>query len=298
MQNLQKLFYRMVAAAVLAAALGSLPAHAANKEMIELQTQVQQLLDMVQHLQSTVDTRFGVIQHLVEVTADDANRMTTTVNALQAKLQAQSDAVNGKLDTASGQVQSLNDSVDELKTRIAKLNKTLEDLQGQLQTIQSQQPAGSAPAGGGSAYVPPANGAPGPAANAAPPLQETFQSGMRDYNSAKYDVAAGEFQDVIHFYPQDDMAGDAEFYLGEIAYRQQNYTDAVKDYNAVLDEFPGSHKAAAAQLRKGFALLQLNKKDAGIHELRTLIQRRPQTPEAGQARTKLNAMGVKIVAAR
>jgi TolA-binding protein len=294
MQNLKKLRYGVVASAVLGAALCSLPARATNKDMVELQTQVQQLLDMVAKLQSTVDSRFGVIQHLVEVTADDSNRMTATVNALQAKIQAQADATNGKLDTASGQVQSLNDSVDELKTRIAKLNKTLEDLQAQLQNIQNQQPAGGAPAG--AAITP--GGAPGPAANAAPPLQETFQAGMRDYNAAKYDVATGEFQDVLHYYPQDDQAGDAQFYLGEIAYHQANYSEAVKDYSAVLDEFPGSHKAAAAQLRKGLALLQLNKRDAGIHELRTLIQRRPQTPEAGQARNKLNAMGVKIVAAR
>jgi len=38
----------------------------------------------------------------------------------------------------------------------------------------------------------------------------------------------------------------------------------------------------------------LNKKDAGVHELRQLIQRHPQTPEAMQARTKLNSIGVKI----
>ena len=41
----------------------------------------------------------------------------------------------------------------------------------------------------------------------------------------------------------------------------------------------------------------MNRKEAGIHELRLLIQRHPQTPEAQQARTKLNAMGVKIVVA-
>ena len=69
----------------------------------------------------------------------------------------------------------------------------------------------------------------------APPLQETFQAGVRDYNAAKYDVAAGEFQDVIHYYPLDDLAGTAQFYLGEIAYQQKNYDDAVKAYNAVLE---------------------------------------------------------------
>jgi tol-pal system protein YbgF len=119
---------------------------------------------------------------------------------------------------------------------------------------------------------------------------------VRDYNAARYEVATGEFQDLIHYYPLDDLAGTAQFYLGEIAYRQQSYSDAVKSYNAVLEGFPGSPKAPAAQLRKGLALLQMNRKDAGITELRLLIKRHPQTPEAAQARTKLNGLGVKIVA--
>ena len=133
-----------------------------------------------------------------------------------------------------------------------------------------------------------------PPAPVAPPLKETFQGGVRDYNAAHYDVAASEFQDVLHYYPMDDLAGTAQFYLGEIAYHQQNYADAVKAYNAVLESFPGSAKAPAAQLKKGLALLLLNKRDAGIHELRTLIQRHPQTPEAEQARRKLNGLGVRI----
>jgi hypothetical protein len=40
-----------------------------------------------------------------------------------------------------------------------------------------------------------------------------------------------------------------------------------------------------------------DKRDAGIRELRQLIQRHPQTPEAAQARSKLNALGVKITPA-
>src|SRR5580704_1535344 len=113
---------RILAATALAVVLTAVPvpAHATSKEMIELQTQVQQLLDMVQRLQSTLDGRFGVLQHLVEQTADNANQMSATVNALQQKLNAQSEAAGGKMDTVSGQVQSLNDSVDELKSRIAK----------------------------------------------------------------------------------------------------------------------------------------------------------------------------------
>jgi len=283
---------RLVAAAAVALLVTAapVPAHAASKEIIELQTQVQQLLDMMQRLQSTMDTRFAVIQHLTEQTADNANQMTAAANALQQKIAAQNDASNSKLDAVSGQVQSLNDSVDELKSRMTKLDKSIQDLQTQLQNVQTP-PSGQAPAQNGAA---PAGNAGAQSGNQTPPLKETFQAGVRDLNAARYEVATGEFQDVIHYYPLDDLAGTSQYYLGEIAYRQLKFTEAVKSYNAVLEGFPGNSKAPAAQLRKGMALLQMNRKDAGIHELRLLIQRHPQTPEAAQARSKLNALGARV----
>lgn len=306
---------RLLAVAALALILlpSGVPAHAVSKEIVELQTQVQQLTDMVQRLQSTLDQRFGVLQNLSQQTADQAKQMSTAVDALQQKLNTQNDSLAGKLDSTSGQIQSLNDSVDELKSRIAKLDKTVQDMQTQLQSIQSA-PGGAQPTGGAApGAMPPPQGAEGaqqapqgqpggfpppnnsqPAAAQAPPLQDTFQAGVRDYNAARYPVAQSEFQDIVHYYPLDDLAGTAQFYLGEIAYQKQDYQAAVNAYNAVIEGFSGNAKAPAAQLHKGYALIEMNKKDAGIRELRLLIQRHPQTPEAARARSKLNGMGVRI----
>jgi tol-pal system protein YbgF len=136
-----------------------------------------------------------------------------------------------------------------------------------------------------------------PGAQQAPPLQETIQAGERDFNAGKYDVAQGEFQDVVHYYPLDDLAGTAEFYLGEIAYQQKDYATAIADYNQVLEGFSGNAKAPTAQLHKGYALLAEDKREEGIHELRSLMQRHPQTPEARAARNKLNGLGAKAAAA-
>jgi TolA-binding protein len=307
---------RLVGAAILCLFFfpAAKPAHAVSKEIVELQTQVQQLMDLVQRLQSTMDSRFGVMQHLAEQTADAANQVTATVNTIQQKLNTQNEAMTGKVDAVSGQVQSLNDSVDELKSRVAKLDKTLQDMQTQLQALQqAQQPQGVQPGGmpagtqpgaqgpgpGAANYVP---GGPAPAgapmADQKPPLQETLQSGQRDFDAGRFDVATGEFQDVVHYYPLDDAAGTAQFYLGEIAYQKQDYDHAINFYNAVLEGFSGNAKAPAAQLHKGLALLAQDKKDAGVRELRVLIQRHPQTPEAARARSKLNGMGVRITATK
>jgi TolA-binding protein len=295
----------------------AMPAHAVSKDMVQLQTEVQQLLDMVQRLQSTLDSRFGVMQNLAQQTSDEAKQTTAAVNSLQQKLGVQNEAVNGKVDTVSGQVQSLSDSVDELKSRIAKLDKTISDMQAQLQTMQSQpqpaqgQPGATMPAGAPNGAGPDAGQAPGqapvpgsapqpgaapgiPAAQQAPPLQATLQAAKGDYNAGRYQVAQSEFQDVIHFYPLDDAAGTAQFYLGEIAYQQKSYATAINDYNAVLEGFGGNVNAPAALLHKGFSLMALDKKQAGVDELRELIRRHPQSPEARTARSKLNGMGVRI----
>ena len=239
--------------------------------------------------------------------------MSASVDALQQKLGVQGEAVNGKVDTVSGQVQSLSDSVDELKSRIAKLDKTIQDMQSQLQTMQTQtqaaqgQPGAMMPGGApnpagqasGQAPGPGTAPAPGmtpgvPATPQAPPLQATLQSALGDYNAGQYQVAQGEFQDVIHYYPLDDAAGTAQFYLGEIAYQQKDYATAINDYNAVLEGFSGNAKAPAALLHKGYSLLAMDKKQAGVDELRELIRRHPQSPEARAARSRLNGMGVRI----
>lgn len=276
-------------------------AHAVAKEIIELQTQVSQLQDMLNQMKQSNDERMGVLLHIVQQNADNLAKVTSQMNAVQQALSSQNE--NQQL---SGQIQALNDSVDELKTRIGKLDSTLQSMQAQLQNVQSQSGA-AAPSPGAAEATPPGGAAGGPvpqgaapaggttnASALAPPLQQTYQAGIRDYNSAKYELANTEFGDVAKYYPQDDLAGNAHFYMGEIAYRQGKYAQAVKQYDVVLEQFAGNPKAPAAQLRKGESLLDSQQREAGAQELRSLIQRYPQTPEAAEARSKLNGMGIRI----
>ena len=294
---MRKHIIRLTAVALFALPSGLPHAFAVSKEMVQLQTQVQQLQDMVQHLQTSNDERMGVLVNMVQQNTDNMNRMMASVNALQSTLKADNDQRGSSSTQLSSQIQSLNDSVDELKTRIANLTTQLQAIQSQMQNVNGMpaQPGGAAP---------PVNQGPGQAAMPmpqtpqAPPVDQLYQGGLRDYNSAKYTIAASEFGDVVHYYPQDPLAGNAQFYLGEISYRQGKFPAAVKYYDAVLEQFSGNPMAPAAELRKGQSLIEMGQKDAGVRELRTLVQRYPQTPEAQQGRSALNGMGVRIYAAK
>jgi tol-pal system protein YbgF len=302
---MRKHIVRYTAVALFALPLGLPQAFAVSKEMVQLQTQVQQLQDMVQHLQTTNDERMGVVVNLVQQNTDNVNRMMAAVNNLQATLKLENEQRGTGTTQLSTQIQSLNDSVDELKTRIANLTTQMQAIQSQLQNVNSGSPLQQQ---GGGAPAPPVNPGPGgqaampsqamPVEPAAPPVDQLYQSALRDYNSAKYGIASSEFSDVIHYYPQDPLAGNAQFYIGEINYRQNKYAAAVKAYDAVLEQYSGNSKAPAAELRKGQSLIEMGQKDAGVRELRMLVQRYPQTPEAQEGRSKLNGMGVRIYAAK
>ena len=118
-----------------------------------------------------------------------------------------------------------------------------------------------------------------------------YNNALRDYNSGNFDLASQEFGDYLKYYQNTDLAGNAQFYLGDIAYRQGNYEAAVKSYDTVIEQYPDGNKAAAAQLKKGYALLELGQRQAGVRELNALITRYPRSIEAQQAKDRLKKLG-------
>ncbi len=263
-------------------------AQSTKSQLIQVQTQLQMLQDNMARMQQSFDERMGVMKDMITQQTDNVNKMGVAVQNLQKSLGAQTTDASTKVDQISGQVQALHDSVDELKARLAKVSKQLDDIQAAQQNIS--QPGGGQPGGN----------APGTASNApqAPPPQQLYDDALRDYNAGKNDLAAQEFAQYVQVYGNTDLAGNAQFYLGEIDYRRGNYTAAVQDYNKVLDQYPGGNKGAAAQLKKGFALLELGQRDAGVQELRSLISRYPKSPEAVQARERLGKVGAAGAATR
>ena len=247
--------------------LGTLPAWGASREIIELQTQVQALQTQMTQMQQSFNERMGVMKSLMDQNTDSINKVTAAIANMQTTLQKQQGDSGTHVDQISGQIQALNDSVDEMKARVAKVSKQLEDMQSSQQNLATQQAQ-------------------------APPPDVLYNNALRDYNGGKNDLAIQEFSDYIKFYPNTDLAGNSYFYLAELNYKQANYQGAVKNYDQVLSNFPTGNKAAAAQLKKGLALIELGQNDDGVAQLRRVIQRYPKTNEAMQAREKLHKLGV------
>lgn len=119
-----------------------------------------------------------------------------------------------------------------------------------------------------------------------------YANGQRDIESGKYALARQKFRDYLKYYGDTTLASNARFYLGEIAYSQKDYRDAIKQYSLLLVDYPKSGRIVAAHYKKGLALIELGQRAAGVRELDLVIRRFPDTEEERRARGKLQEMGV------
>jgi tol-pal system protein YbgF len=261
------------------------PVGAVSKEIVQLQQMVQLLSDQVRDLQKVVLEKNALMTQLVEKSADNTNKLQTTIEALQRTLQSslgsQVTSTNQRLDGQQQRLQLINDSVDELKARQNKLSEQLTQIRQLLETVQApaQCPAPSA----AQPVAPPVP--------AAPPAPVLYESALKDLYASNTKQAIAEFQDYLKFYPDGERAENCQYYIGEIRYTDGDYQRAVDAYNEVIDRFPKGNKTAAAHLKKGYALLELRQKDAAVKELRALIQRFPASDEAKRAKDRLASLG-------
>jgi tol-pal system protein YbgF len=298
------------AAAVFAGALGGSiigprPAEAVAREILDLQRDVTTLLQNQKDLSDQMLKDHTVLKTLVEQASDNVGKLNATMGSVQKSVQDVQANSGARLDTMSTQVQGLSDNLEEIKSRLGKLNQQLVDLQSAVQSIDSKVP-GSAPAG--TATTPTAGTTPKPSngvvpangsasASPAPSADMLYSNGLRDITSGKYDLARQEFLDYLKYYGDTDLASNAQFYLGEIAYAQKQYQDAVAEYEKVLTGYPKSFKLAPARLKKGLALINLGQKTAGVRELKEVIRRYPKTDEDRIAQGELKKLGVPVAGA-
>jgi tol-pal system protein YbgF len=294
---------RWLALAVAAVFLGALaealftpqPAGAESKEMIQLQQQVTQILQAQQDLRSTVDGNNAAIRTLLQQSLDSVSRLSGEMGTLQKSVQEVQANTGARIDTMTQQTQGLSDNMQDVQARVAKLSQQLTDVQNLLQSIDARVSGGSttgAPAANSPGESPDNGAAPAPAAALAPISADTlYQNGLRDLTGGKYDLARQEFSDYIKNFPSNDLASNATFYIGEIAYAQNDFKGAIASYNKVLVNYPKSFKADASLLKKGMAELELGLKASGIRDLRELVARSPTSDEGKRAQAKLRELG-------
>jgi tol-pal system protein YbgF len=114
-----------------------------------------------------------------------------------------------------------------------------------------------------------------------------------DYDTAYGYILRGEFaaaeqgfRQFLTHYPDDDLAGNAQYWLGESLFARARYRDAADAFLAGYTEHPESAKAPDSLFKLGLSLKELGQRDAACATLVEIGRRYPNAPQAVRERAR------------
>jgi tol-pal system protein YbgF len=100
------------------------------------------------------------------------------------------------------------------------------------------------------------------------------------------------FRDFLSKYPDHNLAGSAQFWLGETFYVQGDYRTAAQNFLTGYQKFPKSRRAADSLLKLGLSLNKLGQKSQGCAALANVASEFPKSVEAKKrAQTEITRAG-------
>jgi tol-pal system protein YbgF len=283
---------RLMAASVMMGLVFGVPAFAQNNDMRALMSRLEQM-------QRQMDT---ISKQVYSGNPPPEALGTPRVPSDNAGLAA---AVDERMSSLEGGMRQLNNRMDEQDYAIGQLKQELALLKNDLEIrlrdlnalpslpsaspLTANEPA-RAPAEEESGDDTRVSG-PVPAGavqdlptdNAAALYDAAFQA-LREQ---KYERAEGGFKAFMQRFPENELAGNAQYWLGETFYVRGNYDEAAKVFAQAFQKYPKSTKAPDNLLKLGLSLSQTGKKQEACVTLQQMNKRfHRRQPSSSSAPTR------------
>jgi tol-pal system protein YbgF len=256
-----------------------------HREITDVQREVQELqnnsLDK-QDLQAMESRMAELSSQSMRSNADLAVQVT--------ELQEQIEALHASLELTTRQLQNISQEL--------AASRAMTTTGEMLPPVVAGAAAGAAGSNGsdeteaGAAAAGSAAAAEGSAAMSTP--EELYRSAYEDYMRGNYDLAAQGFRDYMERWPSTELTDNALYWIGECYDAQGEPQQALDVFTRVLEDYPTSDKAAAAQLKKGLLYLKMDDQAQGVVHLQYVVYEYPGTREADLARERLRSLGLTI----
>jgi tol-pal system protein YbgF len=249
-----------------------------------------------EHQQMMADIR--MLQEQTALLRAQLSELRDVLKAVGTKLDEQA-AVSRKafadqkllVDTISNDLRVVRERVDDNNVRVSSLSQELEAVRMAL-----PQPGATPPASGGepgAAGPPPAGVAgPPPTGAAAPSVspQRLYDQAWGDYVGAQYNLAIAGFENYIRTFPKSELAGDAQYFVGESYYQQGTYREAVTAYDRGISDYPNSKRIPDMYFKRGMALNALGQTDRARESWEFVLKNYPNSDAGRLARQRLDQL--------
>ncbi len=221
----------------------------------------------------------------------DLKAMEQSMQDLTAKNMRSNADLAARVEELQEQIEALHASLEVTTRQLQNISMAVAAVREDAAPIVVLPPVTTAPGDGGGA----AGTAAGAAATGGASTPEAlYRSAYEDYMRGNYDLAADGFGEYLKRYPNTELADNALYWIGECYDAQEKSQEALDTFTLVLEDYPTSDKAAAAQLKKGLIYLKMGDQGQGVVNLQYVVYEHPGTREAELAQEQLKSLGLTI----
>lgn len=182
--------------------------------------------------------------------------------------------LHSSLDMQEQSFEKLSRQVAELEIRLQRQSEEIEQLRQAPQTTQPGYFPSRATQGQETATASiQGDGSP----------TEVYLQAFGDYASGRYQAAVHGFETFLRRFPNNSYASNAQFWLGDCYFNQQQYPLAIQEFERVLNEYPSAPKNPDALLKIAIAQLQLGATDEARQAVDSLSRRYPKSTATQKA---------------
>jgi tol-pal system protein YbgF len=102
----------------------------------------------------------------------------------------------------------------------------------------------------------------------------------------EFDLAEASFKQFLTQFPNDPLAGNAQYWLGESLFARGSYRDAADAFLKGYSDYPASAKAPDSLYKLGMSLKELGQAEAACSSFSEIARRYPNAPQAVRERAR------------
>ena len=222
--------------------------------------------DVIMNEVEALRQELQILQRQVYREQNESYSNPTSISDMGVKISE----IDDKLRRISGQFDEVNHKIMQLENKIELINK---DVDVRIKMIEGKPIEGmgnmtSEPA---KFKAPVAVGAPksltgdniSKGDDLAPvktkPIAQIYEEGLEAVKVNNYEVAEQRFNEILRKAPEDKLAGNAQYWLGEVFYGQHNYQKAAVAFAKVIEKYKDGSKGADSLLKLGLSMQNLKK---------------------------------------
>ena len=121
-------------------------------------------------------------------------------------------------------------------------------------------------------------------------MKNLYKDAYNTFQRKELERARKKFEAFLKQYPNGELSGNAQFWIGEIYYQKKDFEKAILEYEKTITKYPEADKVPAALYKQALAFLELGDKGNARNLLKRVIQRFPRSKQAEMAKKKLEAI--------